>query len=694
MEQSMSPRLRPYQTQAVQATLSEPDPCIVAIPTGGGKTVVGAATEWLHRRETGLPTLWIAHREELIKQAASTFQYIDGKTRLSYWTADRKDSSGDVVLAMIGSTRTLDDKKFGLVVVDEAHHFAKEDEDYTNMYNKLLKRLRYDKLVGLTATPGRLDDRGLAFKKVAYSISFYDLVRKHRLARPVYREMVTNQGFELQMRGGEFTSKSLAKLDDKERNEKIVEELVKNKEAYGKTLLFCVNVQHCNDLQEILRQKDSRLETAIITGDTLDSQRANILKWYKEGVPKEPKVLLNCQVFTEGLDEPSIKTVFLARPTLSKTLWMQMVGRGSRIFTLDWYNDKNVPIGVEPAGDDGVQKLSFTNGSWGYGEEVGHNAWRLHVDEEFNLVNVMDDITRYNTLVEDWKLDIQEATPKQLEEATIRVEMDEMEKEIKKVKKEEELSSLDKSTLGNAQIRDVLAILVFSTRYTKNAGILLDVDRYNCLHRLHDYAETCKVVRMGIEQFDIDAYQEAYSFCVLKGEFSYRLFENIRLAHYYRFIQNREKVEYNRDGKMYGTWKVVPLKDVSPESRAGYIERARIDAEEARKANEAFNKQYGENGQPLLERIAKRASYDVDDDKDLRAVAVASKGLKVISASNRRIRAAYVKPVKTWPMRGMLVRAAGVLTKYLQEYLDDPTALITIVPTNLLIKQDMEYRRY
>ncbi|TXH14030.1 MAG: DEAD/DEAH box helicase, partial [Hyphomicrobiaceae bacterium] len=334
-------KFRPYQQAAIEAGLrcfeKATDSFIIQLPTGGGKTPTGMkiaveGSKLLRSRGCGGRILWVAHRDYLLKQAASALKLIDNSLQTAWWTADKKEERGDITFCMIGSTRTLEGE-YDIVVFDEAHHFAEEDEEYDNMYSKLCKRIKWKYRIGLTATPGRSDTRKLSFEKVAYSIPFFDLVKKHRLAKPIYVEMPTKQRFHLQMRGGDFTRTSLKTLDDPERNAKIVKEWVNGREKYGKTILFAPSVQAAIDIQKEVAHQSPTTESGVIYGEMGDAEKAAVLEWFKAGNSKTPKILLNCMIFTEGYDESSIKTVIVARPTMSKTLWMQMVGRGSRIVT-------------------------------------------------------------------------------------------------------------------------------------------------------------------------------------------------------------------------------------------------------------------------------------------------------------------------------------------------------------------------
>lgn len=689
----MALRLKPYQIAAVEAGMKclerKQDKFIIQIPTGGGKTVV--ATELVYRLRAALQAkgkrgniLWIAHREHLLEQAELTKFRWHPDLISSHWLANKKKADGDIVFTMIGSTRTLDGE-FDIVVVDEAHRFAEGDDEYENMYAKLLKRIQFSYLIGLTATPGRLDCRKLAFDRVAFSISFFDLVKKHRLARPIYVEMLTKQNFDLQSLHGEFTNKSLGKLDDGERNAKIAKHWRDNRKQYGKTILFAASVPHCYSMQAAVLKECPDADTRIIHGETPKAERDEILRWFAEGATITSKILLNCMVFTEGFDEASIKTVIVARPTKSKSLWCQMIGRGSRIVYENIIFDKSNTI-IEPAGDDGVMSIKFPDGYTVLGElgdRVKDSVYEasIHADNEFYIVNVMDEITHYGNLVQDWVLDIKEPSETELEQKKIRDEVDAIEEKIKQIKKDTEMDPALIAELDDAQIRDIIAVLIFSDKLHKNVGVPLDIERMLCLMRLMDYAESCNT-QHGL---DFDIFQEAYAFCVLKGEFQFKLFECIRWAFFYRYVQKLERVENRKNGKMYDTWRVVPLHETTAASRADFVRKASEDLRQAELANQAFNTKYSdERATGILYRsiVSKAIDLTADSDTpgpDRKSISVISLHFDKVTASNRRLRIFHSADPSNYKMQSLLNKASLLLTRAAQEVLDDPTMVVTVV---------------
>jgi len=712
--------LRPYQQEANRClwkAISEQGVrrAAISMPTGGGKTATLSVFCARIIRKYGGPILWIAHRRELLDQAEKAFYRTDPSIRVTRWDADNKDDSGDVVVASIGSTKTLS-KRFLVVVIDEGHHAAVADEDeddYENLYIKLLNRIQWSHLLLISATLQRLDGRSIAADELVYSVTFLDLVKKRRLARPIYVEMTTEEKALLQVRGGEFTKKSLQTLDSPSRNGKIADEFLKHRDRYGKTLMFVTSVEHCESMKRTILEKDPNQGIRCLTGKDLQSTREEVLSWFSQGDPKTKKLLINCEIFTEGYDEPTIKSVFLTRPTMSKGLWMQMVGRGARIVMTTMQVCARDIVKREPAGDDGIKHLTFSNGVSYYGEDLG-TAYvaeggvevrniSVQTDDEFYLVNVMDDITKFHALVEEWQLEVRERTKEELEILELQDTMTQRRLQLK-VLKDAEISEEEEALgeLTDAQVRDLIGVLVISTYYHKNIGIPCDFDRTAVVKRLMDFArDECVIsesrtsVRVNAqtglretiteenEIFDVEKYKNAYTHCITQAEFPKKIFELVRVAYYFRYIQGRQRVRYQHDQQMYETWKFIPLADITPESRSKHMEKATAIAAEAKRLNDAFNTEYST---PEKQKALIVSVFDAVDDlegvkeqskKKVRALRPA---LQIVHVKDRRISFFASVEVTDEKAAGMIGRAGHTLTLALQQVLDDPSALVIISP--------------
>jgi len=323
--------LRPYQLETWEkldeALITRREPStIMALPTGSGKTLT--AVSWLHERflKHGLSCLWFVHRVELLDQARSTFAKVCPEVHVTEWTADGKDDSGQVVLAMIMSSRNLT-RQFDVIVVDEAHHTAMPT------YRNKLEELDTDFVLGLTATPTRLDNKDLGFSSIAAQYSVLDLVQEGYLAKPVYVKIRTGQRHRMRMQGGDFSGRSLRQLDNLARNELVARVWAEDHARWGKTLIFCCDIEHSEHLLTALEAQADRLGMPPRTITAVHSRlpmssRARRVERFLSG---RSQVMINVGVFTEGFDCPDVRSIFMARPTASETLYLQMIGRGTRI---------------------------------------------------------------------------------------------------------------------------------------------------------------------------------------------------------------------------------------------------------------------------------------------------------------------------------------------------------------------------
>lgn len=331
---------------------------LLVMPTGSGKS--RTATYFLIRKmiSQGYQVLWIVHRHMLINQAADCFYKFAGLSKLEnpemknykitcisseHQSIKSVDKNDDVIVGSIQSIcrnqkhlRRITNKKL-IIVVDEAHHtFARS---YQDTINYLFKYRSDAKLLGLTATPIRSNDKDsaglLSFfdKNIIYSISLGHLICKGILADPVFTRIETNEDFEPVItadeaqkirKRGELPESLLGKIAVcSARNRIIVDEYLKNAQKYGKTLIFALNVMHCKLLCEELNKHKVKCD-CIYSGK---GDNTYVIERFKKG---ELDVLVNVNIMTEGSDVPDIETVFLTRPTQSDGLLMQMIGRGMR----------------------------------------------------------------------------------------------------------------------------------------------------------------------------------------------------------------------------------------------------------------------------------------------------------------------------------------------------------------------------
>lgn len=330
-ELGSGPKLRPYQTEAITAIereLSARRATLLVLPTGCGKTVVFSE---LIRREIGRGgrALVLAHRTELLDQAAK--KLLDVGVYASVDQGQRKGSHlADVV---VGSVQTLRGVRleryaadaFSLIVVDEAHHAAAQS------YRSILGRFESARVLGVTATPDRGDGKALGkvFESVAYSYEMRRAIAESFLA-PLHAKRILVEKMDLsevRTHHGDFDQTELSKLLNEDENLLGVVKPLLEQAGDRKTLVFGVDVAHARALAEVINAHKPGKAIAL-DGTAKPEERKAVLALFRKGVFQ---YLCNCALFTEGFDEPDIACVALARPTQSRALYTQMLGRGTRL---------------------------------------------------------------------------------------------------------------------------------------------------------------------------------------------------------------------------------------------------------------------------------------------------------------------------------------------------------------------------
>jgi superfamily II DNA or RNA helicase len=328
---------REYQLEALEAVSSSLQRGIkrqlICLPTGTGKTIIFAllTKEWNRR------TLVLAHTEELIKQAVEKFRIVWPEVDIGIVKAELDEVDKSVVVASVQTAcrnrrlQKLTEQNFGLMIIDEAHHAAAPS------YEKVIKELGFlsddseKLLIGVTATPKRGDGVGLSsiFQEITFERSMSTMIRGGYLSYLIGKQIFTKIDISsIGLQHGDFVQSDLAKVVNiPSRNRLIVDNYKINAADRKKTLAFCVNIQHAKDLAEIFNI--SGISSSPIYGALDEEERSKILDDFSNG---KYKVLTNCQLLTEGFDEPQIDCVIMGRPTASSALFTQMIGRGTRTF--------------------------------------------------------------------------------------------------------------------------------------------------------------------------------------------------------------------------------------------------------------------------------------------------------------------------------------------------------------------------
>ena len=321
--------LRPYQEEARQAVESQWEKglkkTLLVLPTGCGKTIVFTKVAEDQVRH-GSRVLILAHRGELLEQAADK---IGKATRLGC-AVEKADQTciGSWFRVVVGSVQSLMREKrlsqfpedyFGTIIIDEAHHCI------SGSYQKVLGHFPEARVLGVTATPDRGDMRNLGevFESLAYEYTLPRAIREGYLS-PI-KAMTIPLKLDLSgvaLQSGDFKAGDLATALDPYLYQ-IAEEMAKYCRE-RKTVVFLPLVKTSQKFRDILLEKGFR--AAEVNGESKD--RAEILEDFDQG---KYNVLCNSMLLTEGWDCPSVDCVVVLRPTKVRSLYSQMVGRGTRL---------------------------------------------------------------------------------------------------------------------------------------------------------------------------------------------------------------------------------------------------------------------------------------------------------------------------------------------------------------------------
>jgi superfamily II DNA or RNA helicase len=323
---------------------------LLCLPTGAGKTRTAAAFVVEQMIARG-PVLWLAHRTELIDQAVNTFESARAPRPVvvGRWHRERTVSPVDVLVGSIPTltfaykrggrnlSRMLDvHPRFSLVVVDECHHGVAET--WTWLIEELRRRIPGVRILGLSATPTRHAEQEQPllwkiFGQVVHEEPVLDLIDSGVLARPTIIPVDTQLTFDAtkteQMvldHGGDIPASLLEQMAESEaRNTAVVDAYLERREAWGQTLVFATTVEQARWITNRLRT--GGVNVLDVYAGTPAVERAKAIDAFRA---KRARVLVNVGLFTEGTDLPGVETLFLARPTRSRLLFQQMVGRGMR----------------------------------------------------------------------------------------------------------------------------------------------------------------------------------------------------------------------------------------------------------------------------------------------------------------------------------------------------------------------------
>jgi superfamily II DNA or RNA helicase len=317
-----SPPLRPYQRKAVDSIfqhLTDHRSTAVSVPTGGGKTIMFCEVA----RQLDRRTLILAHREELLSQAAA--KLVDTGIHAAIEQAGARASLTDTyVVASVQSLqgdrlRRFPSDHFGLIVIDECHHSPAQS------YRNIIEHFTNASVLGVSATFQRLDELGYEgiFDSIAYETSIKQLVEDGYLAPIMAKTLPVMIDLRRVRRvAGDFNQAQLAEAVGEEL-ERAADAVLENI-GERRTLAFLPSINHSQVFAQLCI--DRGISADYVTGSCADREQK-----VSRFLAGEIQLLTNCALLTEGFDCPACDCIVMLRPTQSEALYCQMVGRGTRI---------------------------------------------------------------------------------------------------------------------------------------------------------------------------------------------------------------------------------------------------------------------------------------------------------------------------------------------------------------------------
>lgn len=325
--------LRHYQEAAIQAVIDSPHRRnILALPTGCGKTILGLSLA----SKLGARTLWIAHRDELISQPAEDIGYVSPEAKWGIVKAERNEAFAENVV--FASVQTIQNPArlevvkrsgaFGLVVADECHHATAPS------WKRVLEGMGCfttggPRVVGLTATPEREDQAGLdaVFQAIAYQYHLHTAIQEGYLVPPTFaRHKIEVDLDKVGTRAGDFKKEA---LDLALLRAGIVRSIVDAYQAHAvgrRAIAFVISIEQAEKTAEEFTARG--IAATMISGETPTEIRRQRLRDF---AADKYRVMVNCMVLTEGFNDPGVDAILNARPTKSKSLYIQCTGRGLRL---------------------------------------------------------------------------------------------------------------------------------------------------------------------------------------------------------------------------------------------------------------------------------------------------------------------------------------------------------------------------
>ena len=304
------------------------DKALVVAATGTGKTYLAAFDSKDYNK-----ILFVAHREEIIKQAQKSFNTVSPDKTSGFFYSKHKETDKDIIFALVqtlGRKQNLENFKkdeFDYIIIDEFHHAV------ANNYKNILDYFTPKFLLGLTATPERLDNRdvfALCDYNNVYEIRLKEAINKGFLSPFRYYGIYddTIDYSQISLRNGKYDEKDLEeKLMINKRAELVLNHYLKYN--FSKTIAFCASRNHAEYMAEYFLKHN--IPAAAVYSGEQSEYTENRKKAIDKLKNNELNVLFTVDMFNEGVDIPAIDSVLFLRPTESPTIFLQQLGRGLRI---------------------------------------------------------------------------------------------------------------------------------------------------------------------------------------------------------------------------------------------------------------------------------------------------------------------------------------------------------------------------
>lgn len=305
------------------------DKGLVVAATGIGKTYLAAFDSKGYNR-----ILFVAHRDEILNQAAASFRNVRQDKSIGFFCGDNKNTSADFIFASVqtlGKPEYLNDKyfkndDFDYIVIDEFHHATAEN------YKNIMNYFQPEFMLGLTATPERMDNKdvfALCDNNVAYEVRLKTAINKGWLVPfryyGIYDEIVNYDSIDY--KNGKYDDKQLEEaLMINKRAELIMSHYKKYKSK--RALGFCSSMKHAEFMAEYFCKNGIKSCAVVSSGSSeYCADRKEAINKLSMG---DIKVIFSVDMFNEGIDIPSLDLVMFLRPTQSPTVFLQQLGRGLR----------------------------------------------------------------------------------------------------------------------------------------------------------------------------------------------------------------------------------------------------------------------------------------------------------------------------------------------------------------------------